>query len=56
MQKVGGLVAAAAVGLLLYLIWVDPHSAAGMVGHFFGAVGHFLGQFWHRMSQFITSL
>jgi len=56
MQKVGGLIAAAAVGLLLWLIWMDPHGTAGFVGDFFGAVGHFVAQFWHKLVEFITSL
>jgi hypothetical protein len=55
-QKVGGLIAVGAVGLLLWLIWMDPSGTAGFVGDFLGAVGHFVAEFWHKLVEFVTSL
>ena len=56
MQKVGPIVAAVAVGLLLWLIWIDPSGTADFVGDFFGEVGGFIGTFWGKLVEFIENL
>lgn len=56
MAKRFSLLAFFALGLLLYLIWKDPNSAATTVGDFLNNVGDFLSQVWHKLGDFFGNL
>ena len=56
MAKRMGLVGVFAIGLLVFLIWNDPQSAANTVGDFLGWLGDIIGEAWQKIGDFIGNL
>jgi len=56
MQKRVGILGFLALGLVLYLIWNDPHRTADLIHGFGNAIGSFFATLWHKLGEFFSSL
>ncbi len=56
MAKRAGVIGFFGIGLLVFLIWKDPHSAANTIGDFLSWIGDMLSEAWQKLGDFIGDL
>ena len=56
MAKRMGVIGLFGIGLVVFLIWKDPHNAANTIGDFLGWIGDMISEAWHKLGDFIGDL